>query len=125
MEPIILAPTNSTPEIKFSIDGNLLIKGRSLPEDTAKFYDPLHFWINNCSLEDICITVCLDYMNSSSSQQISKFLQLARSNAKIKNCSVKWYYEEGDEDNLDFGNEVMHLTDLPFQFFETAEFIQS
>lgn len=124
MESLFLPPTNSTPEIKFAMDGNLLIKGRSLPEDTAKFYDPLHVWINECALENVCITVCLDYMNSSSSQQISKFLQLAKANKKIKNCSVKWYYEEGDEDNLDFGKEIMQLIDLPFQFFETAEFIE-
>jgi hypothetical protein len=123
MEQLLLAPTKSTPEIKFLMDGNLLIKGRSLPEDTAKFYDPLHNWIENCYLENICITICLDYMNSSSSQQISKFLQQVKNNTHIKNCLVKWYYEEGDEDNLDFGREVMQLIDLPFQFFETAEFI--
>jgi hypothetical protein len=124
MEPIILSSTNSTPEIRFALDGNLLIKGRSLPEDTAKFYDPIQNWIKNCAFDNVCITICLDYMNSSSSQQITKFLQLARENSKIKNCCVKWYYEEGDEDNLDFGKEVMHLTDLPFEFFETAEFIE-
>lgn len=123
MEQLILAPTKSTPEVKFLMDGNLLIKGRSLPEDTAKFYDPLHLWIDNCYLENICITVCLDYMNSSSSQQISKFLQQAKNNMNIKSCLVKWYYEEGDEDNLDFGKEVMQLIDLPFQFYETAEYV--
>jgi hypothetical protein len=123
MEQLLLAPTNSTPEIKFLMDGNLLIKGRSLPEDTAKFYDPLHVWIDNCSIENVCITICLDYMNSSSSQQISKFLQQASQNKYFRTCMVKWYYEEGDEDNLDFGKEVMQLTDLPFQFFETAEFV--
>lgn len=123
MEQLIMAPTKSTPEIKFLMDGNLLIKGRSLPEDTAKFYDPIHQWIDNCIIENVSITICLDYMNSSSSQQISKFLQQAKNNTSIKNCIVKWYYEEGDEDNLDFGKEVMQLIDLPFEFFETAEFI--
>jgi hypothetical protein len=123
MDQLFLAPTNSTPEIKFSLDGNLLIKGRSLPEDTAKFYDPLHAWMDSCDLKDVCITVCLDYMNSSSSQQISKFLEKAKNNSRITNCSVKWYYEEGDEDNLEFGREMMTLTNLPFQFFETAEFV--
>lgn len=125
MNPIVLLPTNSTPEINFSATGELLFKGRSLPEDTAKFYDPLTNWIENCDLDNVCITVCLDYMNSSSAQQISKFLQTARNNPVIKNCQVKWYYEEGDEDNLDFGKEVMQLTDLPFQFFETAEYIDN
>jgi hypothetical protein len=122
MKPLLIPGTNTTPEIKFAADGNLLIKGRSLPEDTAKFYDPLHIWISDCTLEDVCITIYLDYMNSSSSQQISKFLELARSNSGIKNCAVKWYYESGDEDNLEFGKEVMYLTELPFQFLETAEY---
>lgn len=120
---LLLAPTKSTPEIKFLMDGKLLIKGRSLPEDTFKFYEPLHNWIDNCMIENVCITICLDYMNSSSSQQISKFLQQAKNNTNIKDCSVRWFYEEGDEDNLDFGREVMELVGLPFEFFETAEYI--
>lgn len=125
MNSIVLLATNSTPEINFSETGNLLIKGRSLPEDTAKFYDPLQEWIKDYDLETVNITICLDYMNSSSSQQISRFLQTVRNNPNIKSCLVKWYYEEGDEDNLDFGKEIMLLTDLPFQFFETAEYIDS
>lgn len=123
MEPLFLASTSSTPEIRFSPDGHLLIKGRSLPEDTAKFYNPLHDWINEYTLNHVSITIYLDYMNSSSSQQISKFLQLVKNNVHIKDCIIKWYYEESDEDNLDFGKEVMLLTELPFQFFGTAEFI--
>jgi hypothetical protein len=125
MNNIFLTATNCTPEINFSTSGNLLIKGRSLPEDTAKFYDPLQEWIKDFDMDTVCITICLDYMNSSSSQQISKFLQTVRENPMITSCMVKWYYEEGDEDNLDFGKEIMQLTDLPFQFFETAEFINN
>lgn len=122
MDTLKIASTKSTPEVHFASDGNLSLIGRSLPEDTAKFYAPIQSWIDNCTLEMVTITINLDYMNSSSAQQISKFLQSVRHNQHIKNCKVNWYYEEGDEDNLEFGKEVMHLTDLPFQFYETAEF---
>ena len=97
------------------------IIGKSLPEDTAKFYEPLLSWINECDLESLYLTVRLDYMNSSSAHQISKFLILAKDNPRIKNCNVDWYYESDDEDGLDFGKELEYMTDFDFKFHQYSE----
>jgi hypothetical protein len=121
MRPLIIDETGYTPKVQFLPEGQLSITGKSLPEDTAKFYEPLLEWINECTIEKISITVRLDYMNSSSAHQISKFLMSAKDNPTIKECTVEWYYESDDEDSLDFGKELEYLTDFTFKFFQYAE----
>jgi hypothetical protein len=121
MRPLIIEETGYTPKVQFLPEGQLSITGKSLPEDTAKFYEPLLKWINECDLEKISITVRLDYMNSSSAHQISKFLMSAKDNPSIKECLVEWYYETDDEDSLDFGKELEYLTDFTFKFYQYAE----
>jgi hypothetical protein len=118
MRPLIIEETNYTPKIQFNSDGKMSIVGKSLPEDTAKFYEPLLSWINECDLESLNLTVRLDYMNSSSAHQISKFLILAKDNPRIKNCNVDWFYESDDEDGLDFGKELEYMTDFTFNFHQ-------
>lgn len=121
MEPLIIVGTNYTPNVVFNVDGNLKITGRSLPEDTAKFYEPVIYWVSECILKSIIITVRLDYMNSSSAHQISKFLMVVKNNPFIKECLVEWYYEADDEDGLDFGKELEFITDFKFNFYQYAE----
>lgn len=121
MEPLIIIGTNYTPNVVFNVDGNLKITGRSLPEDTAKFYEPVILWVSECTLKSIIITVRLDYMNSSSAHQISKFIMVVKNNPFIKDCLVEWYYESDDEDGLDFGKELEFITDFKFNFYQYAE----
>jgi hypothetical protein len=121
MNSLIIEETTHTPKVQFLMDGHLTISGKSLPEDTAKFYDPLLAWMNECELEIIHITIRLDYMNSSSAHQISKFMMSAKGNPSVKECFIEWYYETDDEDSLDFGKELEYLTDFPFKFFQYAE----
>jgi hypothetical protein len=121
MTPLIIEETVYTPKVQFLADGNLSIVGKSLPEDTSKFYQPLVDWVVECSLGQLNITVRLDYMNSSSAHHISKLLLSAKDNACIKECNVEWYYESDDEDSLDFGKELEYLTDFNFKFYRYAE----
>jgi hypothetical protein len=118
MRPLIIAGSNYTPNINFNPNGNLTISGKSLPEDTATFYEPVLKWVSECDIQDLDITVQLDYMNSSSAHQISKFLIYAKDNPKVKKCNVTWYYDTEDEDSLDFGKELEYMTDFNFRFLE-------
>lgn len=121
MTPLIIEETGYTPKVQFLTDGNLSIVGKSLPEDTAKFYEPLLSWINECTLKSLVLTIRLDYMNSSSAHYISKLLLSAKDNTYLKECNVEWYYESDDEDSLDFGKELEYLTDFKFKFYRYAE----
>jgi hypothetical protein len=121
MEPLLIAETVYTPKVDFQTDGNLSIVGKSLPEDTSKFYQPLVDWISECTLPKLDIIVRLDYMNSSSAHHISKLLLTAKDNPNLNECNVEWYYESDDEDSLDFGKELEYLTDFKFRFYRYAE----
>ena len=121
MKPYFIEATNHTPKVQLTSEGEILIKGKSLPEDTAKFYEPILSWVNECSLDTVKFTLFLEYMNSSSANQISKLLLIAKDNKQIKDCSIDWYYESDDEDNLDFGKELEMVTDFKFNFHEYAE----
>ena len=41
MKTIEIKATSATPEVVYDKEGKLLIKGRSMPEDVKKFYQPL------------------------------------------------------------------------------------
>jgi hypothetical protein len=121
MRPLFVEATNHTPLVHLNTNGELLIEGKSLPEDTAKFYDPLFTWISECSLETIKFTIKMEYMNSSSANQITKLLFMVKDNPYIKECVIDWHYETNDEDNYDFGKELETVTEYKFNFFEFAE----
>jgi hypothetical protein len=121
MKTYFVEATNHTPLVHLNSNGELTIKGKSLPEDTALFYKPLFNWISECTLESIKFIVDLEYMNSSSANQITKLLLMTKENTNIKECTIDWYFEVNDEDNYDFGKELEAITDYKFNFFEYAE----
>lgn len=121
MKSFYVEATNHTPEVNLNINGELTIKGKSLPEDTAKFYKPIINWIQECELEKIKFIIDLEYMNSSSANQITKLLLLTKENPSINECTIDWYFEVNDEDNYDFGKELEAITDYKFNFYEYAE----
>jgi hypothetical protein len=121
MKPIYIEGTSHTPKVIFNTNGELEIKGKSLPEDTYEFYKPLLNWVSECTLENIKFSLDLEYLNSSSANQISKLLLLIKDNTNIKEIVINWYYETDDEDNYDFGKELEMVTDFKFFFYECAE----
>ena len=121
MNNLIIPETNYTPRVDFKSNGELNVTGKSLPEDTAMFYEPVIKWAAQCNASGILLTVRLDYMNSSSAHQITKLLMTLKDNPAIKECNIDWYYETDDEDSLDFGKELEYLTDFTFKFYQYAE----
>ena len=48
MEKLYFEGTEDIPEIDFNAEtGNLLLEGRTIPEDTGYFYQPVLDWLNN------------------------------------------------------------------------------
>ncbi len=121
MNNLIIPETNYTPRVEFKSNGQLSIVGKSLPEDTTLFYEPMVTWVNSCTISPIFMTIRLDYMNSSSAHQITKLLMTLKDNPSVAKCSVDWYYETEDEDGLDFGKEMEYLTDFDFKFYQYAD----
>lgn len=123
MENFEIKGTNRTPEVIFQSDGNLKIKGRSIPEDAGLFYNHLYSWIFKYCLSpqsETTINLELEYMNSGSAKSVLQILrELTNVIQNGNSLKVNWYYELGDEDMLEKGEYFESILKLPFNYIET------
>jgi len=112
MENLKIEETKATPCISFDKDKHILeIKGRSYPGSTKEFYAPVFSWLDNYlkQLTDEQVTVNLEiiYFNSTSSKVLMDLLSILDNEINNgKNISVNWFYEEDNDDMLEFGEEL-------------------
>ena len=122
MTDILLEGTAKTPEVKFSIDPiSMSLSGRSIPENSIEFYKPLLDWVDQSIQshdEVVCISVKLEYFNTSSSKCLMDLFKRIEKAAPM--ASVDWYYEEEDEDMLEAGEDYDAIIDIPFRLIATA-----
>ena len=123
MENLRIEGTPKTPEVDFNAGGELLLKGRSIPENSVEYYAPLMDWIESYGgspQSETTVNVQLEYFNTSSSKCIldvfKKLESISGSNVKIK-----WYYEEDDEDMLEAGEDYDAIIDIDFEMIEVEE----
>jgi hypothetical protein len=126
MEPIIIEGTPKTPTVEFNAEqGKVEIKGRSIPENSVEFYNPLIAWLEeygNNAKEETQVNIQLEYFNTSSSKCILDVFKKLESLAKAgNNINVNWYYEEDDEDMLEAGEDYQSIIKLPFKMIEIEE----
>jgi hypothetical protein len=122
MKNISYEPTSSTPAVKFSTDGRLLIEGRSLPENVSKFYNPLLEWVMKLEAEVVKMDLNLEYLNSASSKKLLEILRALDNNNSIKVLIVNWHYEADDEDALESGQIFEDLLKkAEFRYHEYSE----
>ncbi len=122
MENLIIASTLKSPEVKFNINGELLIAGKSIPEDSILYYKPLFLWLEEfkkTSPPSINLTLKLEYMNTSSVRIILKFLQglvaLSKENIKL---TIKWVYDFDDDDICEQGEIIQESIKFPIEMVE-------
>ena len=125
MEDIIILDTEKTPYINFDYQNGLIeLRGKSIPENSIEFYQPLWKWIENLANEpppEITVNIEFDYVNSSSLKcLIGLFKKLKDLKDKNENTNIKinWYYDAEDEDMLDTGQECEESAGLPFNMIE-------
>jgi hypothetical protein len=121
MEPLTIAPTDDTPEIKLDKEnGQFLISGKSLPEDVIEFYRPVFAWLERYVAnpnDETLLKVKIFYFNSASQRAINElFSILSRISIKDKKVDVEWHYHEEDEEMLEAGVEYAELSNLPFRY---------
>ncbi|MES2515288.1 MAG: DUF1987 domain-containing protein [Bacteroidota bacterium] len=129
MEKYSIKGTPNTPNIIFDLDkGELNISGRSIPENSIEFYNPL-FSALDAYLADpnpktaTTLNIQLEYYNSSSSAcLLSVFKKLEKFNKGAGSpVTINWIYEENDEDILAAGRNFEGMVDLPFQMIAISE----
>jgi len=133
MENLYISSTNTTPEIRLSVEENIfLISGTSRPEDVRALYYPVIDWLKqlvdnliNGKIEKYSaenpfkFQVDLKYFNSSSAKFLYDiFIEVKRLHSSSIPVSVEWYYEHDDPDIQEAGSDLSMLTDMQFTFIQ-------
>ncbi len=109
--------TDETPRILLDKENGVFeISGRSLPEDSAEFFDPILAWVMeyqkdpNPSTE---LVLKLDYLNTASSKFIQDILTAFEG---APGTRIIWYHLDDDESMEEIGKEFAELVEIPFEF---------
>lgn len=126
MESLNIEGSAKTPTIKFDpATGKLLIRGRSIPENSIEFYKPLVDKLEEYASSPQSTThvdIQLEYFNTSSSKCIlDVFKKLEAINAGSSEVVINWHYEEDDEDMLEAGEDYQAIINVPFKMVEMEE----
>lgn len=121
MKSLYIDATHKTPMVALDAEtGELIIRGRSIPNDSANFWQKLIDWFNLYVLSpkpDTLVKLDIEYFNVSSSKYLLNILytlnDLNNSNHKAK---VEWIYQEGDNEMLEVGKDYAFMVNVPFEF---------
>jgi hypothetical protein len=122
MDNLVIEGTKKTPYINFDKGSGIFnIKGRSVPENTYEFYNPLLLWVDEYAKQPnplITLKIELDYFNTSSSKFLFELFKKIKTTAVSNKSEIKveWYYDEGDEEMENSGQDFMDILDIPFSF---------
>ncbi len=110
-----LEATEKTPAINLDVQKEVFeISGRSLPENSLEFFEPVLNWIDDYSLTpnlETHFVFQLEYMNTSSSKAVLDILTRLED---IKGSRVTWCADREDDDMRSAGQVLAELVSIPF-----------
>jgi hypothetical protein len=131
MKGLNIQAKEKSPKVIFDPEKKIFeMEGNSRPENVREFYypiiDTLRKYFENVSdkqnLESFNekpfnFTFKLDYFNSASAKFISDILVIIKdfTDEKLK-IKVNWYFEDGDDDMKEVGEDFSEMISLPFNF---------
>jgi len=128
MNSYLLKGSEKTPQINFEFEtGRLEIKGKSVPEDSFKFFQPMNEWIDRYLEQpksETTLNVALEYFNTSSAKvllELFKKMNLLHKSGK-SNIKINWVYESDDDDMLEAGYDYQRTLDVPLNFVPIDSF---
>lgn len=118
MTPIILKGEEDMPTVILDRDNNIFeMSGRSLPEDSIKFYKPILQWLDEYEKNPLPKTEFvfrMTYFNTATAKQILEMLiRLEDIYANGNEVRVSWLYPAGDGDMEDAGMEYARIVNVP------------
>jgi hypothetical protein len=119
---LILNKTHNVPEVKFNINGILELNGRLIPEDATSFFEVLIDWVKKLKVEKIEFYTRLEYMNTTSSQNLLFLLKEIENNPYAQEVIVNWCFESDDPESKELG-ELMatNLNKCVFKYIECED----
>ena len=117
MDVLNIEGSDETPTVRLDKMARIFeISGRSLPEDSVSFYNPVMDWIKAYGKDPHSSTEFafkLDYFNTASSKIILDMLKLLN---EIKGVTIVWYSLSDDEEVKEAGEEFSEQVNIPFVF---------
>ena len=120
---LLIEATDISPEIDFDIEEKrFVIRGRSMPENSESFYNPVISWLrDNLQYQFVKANfdVALDYYNTGSFIRLmALFNLLDELNQTGNEFRVRWLCEEDDEDNVADGESFKEVVKIPFDIIQ-------
>lgn len=124
MKKLYIKETLNSPKVLFDpAKKRYEISGKSFPENSKTFYEPVFEWINTIDGETdkMQFSFMFDYISSSSVITIKQLLTKVKALCdKGANIEVFWHYDKADPDIRDIGEEYKKLIGLNIQVVERA-----
>lgn len=124
MKNLVLEAGKYTPQIVLNADEKkYLFSGNSFPVDPLLFYKPIMDWftkflITYNSKDEVVINFDFNYINTSSSKQISSLFWLFETSPLKEKIVINWIYDDSENDMLEVGERYKHYLGLKFRFTE-------
>jgi hypothetical protein len=126
MEKYVVKETTKTPSVSFDAENGLFeIRGKSIPENSNTFYEPLIEYLEGYSTSPALRTILdvrFEFFNTSSTNRIhalfKKFEKLYQCNSEVL---IRWFCENGDENMLDAGEDFKAMLQVPFEIIEVEQ----
>jgi len=121
MNSLLIEGTAKTPSVRFSAESSILeLQGRSIPENSIEFYQPVYDWLDAYArgpAQTTTVRIQLEYFNTSSSKCLLDVLRKLEALHKSGKSAVKveWMYEDEDEDMMEAGDDYRTIVTLPFE----------
>ncbi len=118
MRNIKIPKTQLSPRVILDKDTNTFeIFGKSAVENAEDFYKTILDWFTDyfkTPNENTEIVFYLEYLNSASSVQIGKLLNIFEMNKEKSNIIVNWFCETDDETMSEVGKEFKYMFEVQF-----------
>lgn len=127
MEALLIEAGNNTPMLHFSPDsGILLFRGKSIPENTLKFYSPVKAWVAEYvqhPAPETVLDVYLEYFNTSSAKMLIELFKQVQEAHLAGRTVVRmvWRYETADLDMQEAGEDMKNLLKVDVEMVSVEE----
>ncbi len=115
---MLIPETKNTPSVVAALNENIIsIKGKITPENPDEFFNQLEILTKKCiaqSSKTLQLNLSLEYFNTPSSKMLAKYLKSIIQNKPI----INWYFEEGDEELKEAGEDYAILIDYKINLIE-------
>lgn len=126
MEKLKIEGTATTPDVNFDpLTGEMIIMGRSIPEQAKAFWSPVLSWFFAYSAAPAFKTkviIDMEFFNNASAKQLmfmfSRINEIYESGYSI---NVEWYFDKNDLEMKESGLDFASLLSFDIQIKEKSE----